>query len=184
MKTSNQISQITKVVAYSDGWVTNNGQIHAEAGGSTAAYNISTLRNIFTDTQINHQLISDSPLLFHEQHTYDLTNNKVKEVLPTKHTNNTAEALSLYLLIIELNELNLIRPGVDILLLLDSELILNQVQGLYKTNQQPLKIIYQYLFQLLDRVARTHRIARRDIFQIISFLHIPGTEMKKTIINH
>ena len=178
------VTPITKVVAYSDGWVTNNGQIHAEAGGSTAAYNISTLTNIFKDTQVDHALVAQTSLLFHEQHTYDLHHHKVREVLPAKHTNNTAEALSLYLLILELKELNLIKPGIDILILLDSELILNQVLGLYRTNQQPLKVIYKQLFQLLDKVAQTYRIGRREIFQILSFLHIPGTEMKKTIINH
>lgn len=77
-------------------------------------------------------------------------------------TNNAAEYYAVIKALEKLQTLNLIT--IKLLFVLDSELIVRQLQGRYRVKEANLKLLHQQVLELLSQL--------RPNFQVVSFTHV------------
>ncbi len=172
-----------QIVAYSDGYCKGNGKNVSKAGGSYAAYFVEQ-GPIMYGSSVDHATIAEKgELLFHVTHEFPHKQlDCTLSIIP--YTNNLAEAVTCNLLLQELNAFNYLTPKNNICICLDSELILNQILGIYKCNMPSLKKVYKNIDAVLSLAQKKCRCTRTELFRNLLFTWIPGDEMKKTIIQH
>ena len=159
------------LVSYSDGFIQGNGKNFQTGGGTFAIFDITDVSPFPGD---DHLLINKQGELL------ERTSNTYHGFL----TNNICEAKAFFELVATLHYRKLINKSNTIFTYLDSELILYQVLGIYKINSINLKETYKNLNILLTKIEKEEGLTRQEIFNIINLQHIPGIEMKKTIIGH
>lgn len=158
-------------LVYSDGGCPSNGRGTTNMFGSFAVYELPD--GISDD--IHDILVEQKPKHFCS-----------KMDIPTvaKYcgaTNNIAEASTLHTAISWVVAHGLLIPGNHVHICMDSELVVRQVIGMYKTKNPHLKKLYGEIYRILAEHSKEIGVNAESL---ITFHHIPGTVMKKTIINH
>lgn len=117
-------------LVYIDGFCKGNGKRDAEAGGSFAVYKLGHDDKI--GDKLHARLAMRTPLYHDREFTV---------VVPDRDhaTNNFAEATSLRTAISWLIASGLLVQGNTIHICMDSQLVLNQVTGMYRTNKLHLR---------------------------------------------
>lgn len=153
-------------VALCDGFCTNNGKVGAQAGGSYVVYEIETPTP--PDVTIIQQ--TQEPLLKDLRFTF-------KDVT----TNNVAEATSLLVLLSALIENKILAPKNFVNILMDSELTINQVKGIYKITKPHLRAVHNRIQILITKYKADYGVR---IWDSLKIRHISGDTMKMTAIGH
>lgn len=160
-------------LVYVDGACPNNGDAYkAKAKGSFAAYKLEDGEEV--DDKLHDVLIAREPL--HHESMFDVT-----PMDNGRATNNMAEAASLFVALSWCRENGLFADDVTVHICMDSELILNQVKGIYRTRDNQLRSIYKMLFAMLKKHQQDTGV---DPKLHICLHHISGVTMKKSIIAH
>lgn len=175
-------------VAIADGGCYRNGDLGAKAYGSFILYktvdDVIPLRCPQSCTPTRGLVPEPTP----SPESLQAMSNVVKHVdhrpfillsVPKK-TNNLAEAMSLQMLIHYLNEEGLICPGNYINILMDSELVVKQMTGVYAVKAQHLKPIYRNINDILTKTAQLHDV---DIKSLLCLRHI-SNKIVKQILGH
>jgi len=153
-----------------DGYAKNNGSYKAEAGGSYAIFKVDSLEDALVDvTLLKDPLIHVSKFNF-----INFEGEKIS-------TNNGAEALSIFALLLELINRDILNPNNRHLILSDSNLIITQILGLSKINNVLLKKIHRKIQEVFINYRKQYG---EIISKSLRIQHIPGDIMKKTIIGH
>lgn len=163
---------MAKLLIYSDGACTNNGWDNAEICGSYAAYDVSPELNWRgTRASDNHMsLLNETPLEVQHRVQLPYFSNE-------RPTNNLAEVKTLELAVMWANNyIKRHQEYSEIEFCLDSQLVLNQVQGVYAVRNAPLRKVYIRIHTILDRFDKKNVNVR--------WTWIPGDLMKQTIIKH
>lgn len=159
-------------IVYVDGFCKGNGRSDAKAGGSFAVYKLED-GDMINDAL--HQKLRGIPPLYHDREFSVV-------VMEKEHaTNNYAEATALRTAISWLISGGLLIPGNRIHICMDSQLVLNQVSGLYKTRSDHLRKIYQSIYALLGQHEKKIGM---NAEKLISFHWISGDIMKASVIAH
>ena len=159
-------------IVYVDGACSNNGNLDAQASGSFAVYRLDKPSRI--STELHDRLLMDKSIC-HESRFHIPANNDCRP------TNNMAEASSLHTAIAWCLDNNVLIPGNDLHICMDSQLVLNQFAGLYKTNNRRLREIYTGIYAMLRRKSTKHD---EDLEKCLHLHWIPGDVMKRSIIGH
>lgn len=163
---------MAKLLIYSDGACTGNGTSRGTIGGSYAAYSVDPDMNWRgTRAENDHMLLAEEdPVEF--RHRFDLPIGKTE-----RPTNNLAEAKTLEVALAWVKWYIKNHPEYDeVEICMDSQLVMNQLQGIYATNNTALRRVHNRILKLLDSLEAGG--VRHQ------FTWIPGTLMKKTIIAH
>lgn len=156
-------------VIYADGSCENNGRQDASMEGSFAAFELAD-----EDTVVHEDLLGRVPIV-HESR---------RRLLPFEGgqpTNNMAEALSLHMAVAFACTRKLLAPGNRVLLFMDSELILKQFTGLYKTKNSLLRKIYRSIY---DMLARHSQGIGDNALKYLKVDWVSGDIMKRSVIGH
>lgn len=159
-----------RYIAYADGACSNNGKRDASISGSFAVYDASDIKE-----QINHAYFLEiDPLYFAP---------RMALVAPegSRPTNNLAEALTLHAAIAWLKGAGVLKKGNLVTIFMDSQIVLYQMSGLYRTKNRHIRGVYQQIHGLLDREAKSVGCKMEDVLHLD---WIPGDLMKATIIAH
>lgn len=159
-------------LVYVDGFCKGNGKRDAKAGGSFAVYKLGQDDRI--GAGLHARLATRMPL-YHDR--------EFIVVVPDRDhaTNNFAEAASLRTAIAWLITSGLLVHGNTIHICMDSQLVLNQVTGMYKTNKLHLRKIYMSIYDMLEKHSRS---IGENAEKLISFHWISGDIMKASGIAH
>lgn len=159
-------------LVYVDGLCKRNGSSDAEAGGSFAVYRLEKGEKV--DDSLHVRLARRMPL-YH--------NSKFAVVVSEQEqaTNNYAEAVSLQTAIAWLISGGLLVQGNTIHICMDSQLVLNQIVGMYKTKKIHLKKIYMSIYDMLDKHSKA---IGTNAEKLIAFHWISGDVMKASVIAH
>jgi len=94
-----------------------------------------------------------------------------------KTTNNMAEAMSMLNLFIELDQ-KFLTPDTQVVVCTDSQLIMNQILGVYNIKKPHLKKVYGLINNVADRFSSKHGVS---MWQCLNFEWITGDEMKEVL---
>jgi ribonuclease HI len=158
---------------YADGACQGNGNSDAEAQGSFAVYRLADGPVVVND-ELHERLASARPL--HHDARF--------AVLPAgngRGTNNMAEATALYTALAWACDNNLLEPGNEVHVCMDSQLILSQFMGVYRTREQHLRQVYTRTY---DMLARQSAKVGCDVEKLIHLHWITGKVMKASVIAH
>lgn len=156
---------------YADGGCKNNGKHgKAEPFCSFAVYRCSRTPE---GAELHRQLKSLKPV----HHASRLALHCADHV----PTNNQAEANALAMAIAWCVNEKLVSPVNDIHIFMDSELVLNQFLGLYRTRHRHLRDVYSGIYTMLGNHSKKHGFDAEKCFHL---KWIPGETMKQTIIGH
>lgn len=156
---------------YSDGGCPGNGRGATEMFGSFAVYDIP---QGYSDS-LHDELILAEPRHFCHRAS-------IAAVHPhCGATNNVAEASTLHMAITWAVSHGLLVPGNVVHFCMDSEVVLKQFTGRYKTNAPHLRRLYHELYAMLRRHSEAVGV---DVEALMHFHHISGETMKKTILGH
>ena len=169
--------------AYVDGGCPNNGRQAQSMFGSYLVYDV-TGKGFSHDTPgIHEELKAHHPIF--SNLNFDLTVKVLGDVpadsKPKKVTNNSAEALSLLCLLMELDSQGVLSPNNKVIIFMDSELTMYQVMGIYKVKQPHLKVIHANIRKLFNKLKKKYGDGMKEI---IGFHWISGDQMKETAIGH
>lgn len=160
---------MSRLLIYSDGGCNQTG-----AYGSYAAYGFAA-EEAFPGTEEEH-------IRLHSEKQPIVFNSRFPIVLSGfRPTNNMAEAATLLSALTWLCTNRTFSKKDSFLLCLDSELVINQMLGVYRVSNTTLKRLYTSIHTLLGR---SEQKTGFSIEKLISFKHIPGVLMKQLIIGH
>ena len=159
-------------LVYVDGLCKRNGSSDAEAGGSFAVYRLEKGEKV--DDSLHVRLARRMPL-YHDSEFAVVVSEKEQA------TNNYAEAVSLQTAIAWLISGGLLVQGNTIHICMDSQLVLNQIVGMYKTKKIHLKKIYMSIYDMLDKHSKA---IGTNAEKLIAFHWISGDVMKASVIAH
>ena len=159
-------------LVYVDGLCKRNGSSDAEAGGSFAVYRLEKGEKV--DDSLHDSLARRMPL-YHDSEFAVVVSGQEQA------TNNYAEAVSLQTAIAWLISSGLLVQGNTIHICMDSQLVLNQIVGLYKTKKIHLKKIYMSIYDMLDKHSKA---IGTNAEKLIAFHWISGDVMKASVIAH
>ena len=159
-------------LVYVDGLCKRNGSSDAEAGGSFAVYRLEKGEKV--DDSLHVRLARRMPL-YHDSEFAVVVSEQEQA------TNNYAEAVSLQTAIAWLISGGLLVQGNTIHICMDSQLVLNQIVGMYKTNKIHLKKIYMSIYDMLDKHSKA---IGTNAEKLIAFHWISGDVMKASVIAH
>lgn len=162
-----------RYITYADGACSNNGRSDAKIEGSFAVYSVpgEQGKSLFTD---HASLIGKDPMYFA---------SRITLLVPKggRPTNNLAEALTLHAAIAWLCGNDILAMPNDVTICMDSQMVLYQMSGLYKTRNGPMREVYQRIHGLLARQGKKSGCRMEEILHLD---WIPGELMKSTIIGH
>jgi hypothetical protein len=98
----------------------------------------------------------------------------------SRDTNNTAEAQSMHNLISQLFARGYLAPTNHTTIHSDSKLVINQLLGFWKVNNNVLMSIYRQTHQVFNRYTTRYD---QKVGAVLDIQHIPGTLMKE-ILGH
>lgn len=157
-----------RYIIYADGACSNNGRQNAKIEGSFAVYDLAGI-------EINHaKLIGKEPIYFASRMTLLVPKGG-------RPTNNLAEALTLHAAIAWLCANSILAKSNDVTICMDSQMVLYQMSGLYKTRNGPMREVYQRIHGLLAQQGKKAGCRMEDILHLD---WIPGELMKSTVIGH
>lgn len=156
---------------YADGACPGNGRNPEQSTGSFAVYEIGDAR---PSTELHEKLRRQEPL--HHDCRFSIADYDTG-----RHTNNKAEAKALACGIAWCCENGILRQGNTLHVCMDSQLVLNQFSGLYRTKNQQLAKIYHSIYNMLKRHGK---LMSTDVSKLIHLHWIPGTTMKASVIAH
>lgn len=159
-------------LVYVDGLCKRNGSSDAEAGGSFAVYRLEKGEKV--DDSLHARLVRRMPL-YHDSEFAVVVSEQEQA------TNNYAEAVSLQTAIAWLISGGLLVQGNTIHICMDSQLVLNQIVGMYKTKKIHLKKIYMSIYDMLDKHSKA---IGTNAEKLIAFHWISGDVMKASVIAH
>ncbi|NME52586.1 hypothetical protein [Desulfovibrio piger] len=159
-------------LVYVDGLCKRNGSSDAEAGGSLAVYRLEKGEKV--DDSLHVRLARRMPL-YHDSEFAVVVSEQEQA------TNNYAEAVSLQTAIAWLISGGLLVQGNTIHICMDSQLVLNQIVGMYKTKKIHLKKIYMSIYDMLDKHSKA---IGTNAEKLIAFHWISGDVMKASVIAH
>ena len=159
-------------LVYVDGLCKRNGSSDAEAGGSFAVYRLEKGEKV--DDSLHVRLARRMPL-YHDSEFAVVVSEQEQA------TNNYAEAVSLQTAIAWLISGGLLVQGNTIHICMDSQLVLNQIVGMYKTKKIHLKKIYMSIDDMLDKHSKA---IGTNAEKLIAFHWISGDVMKASVIAH
>lgn len=159
-------------LVYVDGLCKRNGSRDAEAGGSFAVYRLEKGEKV--DNGLHDRLARRMPL-YHDSEFAVVVSDQ------DQATNNYAEAVSLHTAISWLISSGLLTDGNTIHICMDSQLVLNQVVGMYKTKKIHLKKIYMSIYDMLGKHGKAIGM---NAEKLITFHWISGDVMKASVIAH
>lgn len=159
-------------LVYVDGLCKRNGSNDAEAGGSFAVYRLEKGEKV--DDSLHARLARRMPL-YHDSEFAVVVSEQEQA------TNNYAEAVSLQMAIAWLISGGLLVQGNTIHICMDSQLVLNQIVGMYKTKKIHLKKIYMSIYDMLDKHSKA---IGTNAEKLIAFHWISGDVMKASVIAH
>ena len=159
-------------LVYVDGLCKRNGSSDAEAGGSFAVYRLEKGEKV--DDSLHVRLARRMPL-YHDSEFAVVVSEQEQA------TNNYAEAVSLQTAIAWLISGGLLVQGNTIYICMDSQLVLNQIVGMYKTKKIHLKKIYMSIYDMLDKHSKA---IGTNAEKLIAFHWISGDVMKASVIAH
>ncbi len=159
-------------LVYVDGLCKRNGSSDAEAGGSFAVYRLEKGEKV--DDSLHVRLARRMPL-YHDSEFAVVVSEQEQA------TNNYAEAVSLQTAIAWLISGGLLVQGNTIHICMDSQLVLNQIVGMYKTKKIHLKKIYMSIYDMLDKHSKA---IGTNAEKLIAFHWISGDIMKASVIAH
>lgn len=159
-------------LVYVDGLCKRNGSSDAEAGGSFAVYRLEKGEKV--DDSLHARLARRMPL-YHDSEFAVVVSGQEQA------TNNYAEAVSLQTAIAWLISSGLLVHGNTIHICMDSQLVLNQIVGMYKTKKIHLKKIYMSIYDMLDKHSK---VIGTNAEKLIAFHWISGDVMKASVIAH
>lgn len=160
-----------KYYCFFDGGCVNNGQLSAKAYGSCLAFPVPD--SLAHPVEINPKYWEvKNPILKHERFAI--------KVPGRVSTNNIAEAKSLHFLVANLYLHSILRLGNEVFIFGDSQLIINQVQGIWKVRSPELAITYRKIHGIFRRFKRNYKC---PVGRILTIDAIPGDLMKQ-IIGH
>jgi len=159
-------------LVYVDGLCKRNGSSDAEAGGSFAVYRLEKGEKV--DNSLHVRLARRMPL-YHDSEFAVVVSEQEQA------TNNYAEAVSLQTAIAWLISGGLLVQGNTIHICMDSQLVLNQIVGMYKTKKIHLKKIYMSIYDMLDKHSKA---IGTNAEKLIAFHWISGDVMKASVIAH
>lgn len=159
-------------LVYVDGLCKRNGSSDAEAGGSFAVYRLEKGEKV--DDSLHVRLARRMPL-YHDSEFAVVVSEQEQA------TNNYAEAVSLQTAIAWLISGGLLVQGNTIHICMDSQLVLNQIVGMYKTKKIHLKKIYMSIYDMLDKHSKA---VGTNAEKLIAFHWISGDVMKASVIAH
>ena len=159
-------------LVYVDGLCKRNGSSDAEAGGSFAVYRLEKSEKV--DDSLHVRLARRMPL-YHDSEFAVVVSEQEQA------TNNYAEAVSLQTAIAWLISGGLLVQGNTIHICMDSQLVLNQIVGMYKTKKIHLKKIYMSIYDMLDKHSKA---IGTNAEKLIAFHWISGDVMKASVIAH
>lgn len=159
-------------LVYVDGLCKRNGSSDAEAGGSFAVYRLEKGEKV--DDSLHVRLARRMPL-YHDSEFAVVVSGQEQA------TNNYAEAVSLQTAIAWLISGGLLVQGNTIHICMDSQLVLNQIVGMYKTKKIHLKKIYMSIYDMLDKHSKA---IGTNAEKLIAFHWISGDVMKASVIAH
>ena len=157
-------------LVYVDGLCKRNGS--SEAGGSFAVYRLEKGEKV--DDSLHVRLARRMPL-YHDSEFAVVVSEQEQA------TNNYAEAVSLQTAIAWLISGGLLVQGNTIHICMDSQLVLNQIVGMYKTKKIHLKKIYMSIYDMLDKHSKA---IGTNAEKLIAFHWISGDVMKASVIAH
>lgn len=96
-------------------------------------------------------------------------------------TSMQAEAYALYSLLIYLDSQRIFKSDNRIVIITDCLPMLEQLTGRTKVTSQPLLNVYQKIFKYLSGISKRIKF---DVWDLLDFRWMPGTEMKQTILGH
>jgi ribonuclease HI len=133
-------------MAFVDGGCTGNGSQNGKAYGSYHVYDVTNIPNITPqEAPLRGKLVLDSGRI-------DINANSWN----TRPTNNLAEAVSMMLLLTTLNNKGLMSPKNTVDIYCDSELVLNQLMGVYRTKNPSLLKIHQGTYDVIHKYEKQH----------------------------
>lgn len=159
-------------LVYVDGLCKRNGSSDAEAGGSFAVYRLEKGEKVGDSLHV--RLARRMPL-YHDSEFAVVVSEQEQA------TNNYAEAVSLQTAIAWLISGGLLVQGNTIHICMDSQLVLNQIVGMYKTKKIHLKKIYMSIYDMLDKHSKA---IGTNAEKLIAFHWISGDVMKASVIAH
>lgn len=159
-------------LVYVDGLCKRNGSSDAEAGGSFDVYRLEKGEKV--DDSLHVRLARRMPL-YHDSEFAVVVSEQEQA------TNNYAEAVSLQTAIAWLISGGLLVQGNTIHICMDSQLVLNQIVGMYKTKKIHLKKIYMSIYDMLDKHSKA---IGTNAEKLIAFHWISGDVMKASVIAH
>lgn len=159
-------------LVYVDGLCKRNGSSDAEAGGSFAVYRLEKGEKV--DDSLHVRLARRMPL-YHDSEFAVVVSEQEQA------TNNYAEAVSLQTAIAWLISGGLLVQRNTIHICMDSQLVLNQIVGMYKTKKIHLKKIYMSIYDMLDKHSKA---IGTNAEKLIAFHWISGDVMKASVIAH
>lgn len=167
-------------LVYVDGLCKRNGSSDAEAGGSFAVYRREKGEKVddsLHDSLHNslHARLARRMPLYHDSEFAVVVSGQEQA------TNNYAEAVSLQTAIAWLISGGLLVQGNTIHICMDSQLVLNQIVGMYKTKKIHLKKIYMSIYDMLDKHSKA---IGTNAEKLIAFHWISGDVMKASVIAH
>lgn len=159
-----------RYIAYADGACSSNGKKDASISGSFAVYNAPD-----SEGAVNHsRLLESDPIYFASRMTLIAPEG-------SRPTNNLAEALTLHAAIAWLCGAGALEKDNLVTIFMDSQIVLYQMSGLYRTKNQHIRGVYQRIHALLDRHGKKAGCKMEDVLRLY---WIPGDLMKATIIAH
>lgn len=160
-----------KYHCFFDGGCIGNGRYDADAYGSCAGYIVGD--DMPHPNRVDPQYwINEAP---------DFADSRFDLNISAKRaTNNMAEALSLHHLVVRLFSDNILCPDNEVFIYGDSQLIVNQVQGIWRVNNATLRKIYSDIHTVFSRYQKRYD---QIVGRCLSLGLIPGTLMKQ-ILGH
>lgn len=158
-----------KYIAISDGFCENNGSYYAKSGGSYAVFKVPN-----DELHPALETLKD-PILFNHRFSF----NKIDGEKVT--TNNVAEGLTLYCLLLDLQTKHILDPKNFVTIYMDSKLIAQQVKKMCKINNPQLKNIHKKI----DTLFKDYRDKyKEEVWKSLQIKLVSGIVMKQTIIDH
>lgn len=121
------------------------------------------------------QIISLGPYIFFTDASGD------NFLIVTGDTSMQAEVYALHSLLIWLDSPKMFKQNNRLVILTDCLTMLAQLSGTVRVTGRPFLKVYQNLFKYVDQISKRTGF---DVWSILQFRWITGSEMKRTILCH
>lgn len=168
-------------MAYTDGGCFNNGEADATAYGSYKIFDVSEMV-YYPSEDANSGILPSNIHQICQDPRFGECDSSLRFSIPVepgrRATNNYAEARSIYKTIDALERNNYLNSDNFILVISDSQLVVNYLIGKSKIRNMQLSGVYKNIKKILHSALRVEQI-----YSHVLLKNIPGTLMKK-IVGH